>query len=393
MKNSTGWKTTTTAAGETSMVSEEAAEILEDRCEEHKTKAQKMLRSNPKQAVYHFSKAADIHGRLADEASSSRVATAHRSQAENLRSNAHRVMQSLGMIGDQESSEDARSAPSEAEAEAPRDTEFFDAPPHADLTDVGGMESLKNRLRKDVQQPLEQPEFYQQQGIGIENGVLLHGPPGTGKSHIARCFAGELGYRYAELHASDIASKWVGEAPKNVRKLFEEARQCEPCILFIDEIDALASDRSNGPQKTNTERQLVNELLQQMQQVQGSEVLVIAATNKPGDLDGAITRSQRFNQRFQVGPPDAEARKSIIGVQLDEGGRAVEWNSINWPKLMEWSEGFSAADLTAVVEKAVRASADESTEKGELVPVQYRHLLEAVKETEASLKYWNDSGR
>ena len=136
----------------------------------------------------------------------------------------------------------------------------------------------------------------------------------------------------------------------------------------------------------------MNKLLDAMQSVQDSEVLVIAATNRPEDLDGAITRSRRFNQKFRVSPPDADARKEILKVQLDDGRREVDWDSINWSKMVDWSQGFSAADLALVVERAARMSADESTDRGELVAVQYRHLLQMVKETEASLKYWNDRG-
>ena len=385
------------------VVSEEAFEILKDRCEEHEAKAQKLLQTDPRQAVYHFSKAADAREKLAAEVDSNRVETAHRSKADSLRSNAHRLMLQLGITEESEVGDWKTSADSETEIlddEPPSDElepdadveslEFFTEPPDSDFSDVGGMAELKQRLREDVQEPLEQPEFYERQSAGIENGVLLYGPPGTGKSFLASCFAGELGYRYAEVHASDIVSKWVGEASKNVRQLFDEARACAPCVLFVDELDALATDRSSGTQKTNSERQLVNELLQQMQRIQGTEVLVMAATNKPSDLDEAITRSQRFNQQFEVGPPDPEARKSILGVQLDEDDREVDWNSIDWPKLVEWSEGFSAADLTAAVEKAVRMSASESTERGELVPVKYIHILEAIQRTEASLKYWEN---
>ena len=385
------------------VVSEETFEILKDRCEEHEAKAQNLLQTDPRQAVYHFSKAADAREKLAAEVDSNRVETAHRSKADSLRSNAHRLMLQLGIaeeseVGDWKTSADRETEvlddePPSDEFEAGADVEsleFFTEPPDSDFSDVGGMAELKQRLREDVQEPLEQPEFYERQSAGIENGVLLYGPPGTGKSFLTNCFAGELGYRYAEVHASDIVSKWVGEASKNVRQLFDEARACAPCVLFVDELDALATDRSSGTQKTNSERQLVNELLQQMQRIQGTEVLVMAATNKPTDLDEAITRSQRFNQQFEVGPPDPEARKSILAVQLDEDDREVDWNSIDWPKLVEWSEGFSAADLTAAVEKAVRMSASESTERGELVPVKYIHILEAIQRTEASLKYWEN---
>jgi transitional endoplasmic reticulum ATPase len=370
------------------MASDEALELLEEQCGTHRQNAQRCIRSEPRQAVYHFSRAADIHERLAAELDSDHVALAHRSRAESMRSNAHRVVQRLDLVPESGGSE--QSEPGEdVELGESSGSEHFSAPADMDLSDVGGMDELKRRLQQDVQKPLEHPEYYERQGVGIENGILLYGPPGVGKSHLAKCFAGELGYNYAEIHASDVASKWVGEAPKNLKRLFDEARNNQPCVIFLDEIDALATGRDSGPQKTNTERQIVTELLQQMQSVQGSDILVIGGTNKPEELDGALLRSGRFNEKFRIPPPDSNARKEILRVQLDDESRSVDWDSIDWSKLVDWSQGFSAADLEHVVRKAARMSADESTDCGELVPVRYRHLLEAITRTEASLKYWN----
>jgi transitional endoplasmic reticulum ATPase len=264
------------------------------------------------------------------------------------------------------------------------DSRYFTGPPDQDLDDVGGMEELKRKLVRDVRKPLEEPEFYEQQESGIENGVLFYGPPGTGKSWLAKCFAGELGWSFADVHASELGSKYVNEGAENVQNLFDEARDVTPAVIFLDELDAVASDRTGGPKKTSSERKMVNELLQQMEGVQGSEVLVVGATNTLGDVDKAIQRSERFTQKFFVGPPDKGSRMKILGVQLGEGSREVDWNSLEWPRLLEWTQGFSAADLTSVVRKAARFSAEESTEKGELVPVKYRHVKTGLKEVEPS---------
>ena len=371
------------------MASDEALELLEEQCNSHRQNARHCANSEPRQAVYHFSRAADIHERLAAELDSDHVASAHRSRAETMRSNAHRMMQRLGLIPESGDSSEQTERSEDAEPTDSSSSNHFDAPPDVDFSDVGGMDELKRQLRQDVQKPLKHPEYYERQGVGIENGILLYGPPGVGKSQVTKCFAGELGYSYAEIHASDVASKWVGEAPKNLKRLFDEARKNQPCVIFLDEIDAIATGRDGGPRKTNTERQVVTELLQQMQSVQGSEILVIGGTNKPEELDGALLRSGRFNEKFHIPPPVPEARKDILRVRLEDGGRSVDWKGIDWSKLVEWSWGFSAADLEHVVRKAARMSADESTDRGELVPIQYRHLLEAITRTEASLKYWN----
>jgi len=371
------------------MTSEEALELLEERINEYKLKAQQQLEDRPKRAVYHFSKAAALHEKLAAEVDSDEVEAAHRKQAEMLRENAREVIERLGMVTTEVAADEGSSLTSGSEEEQQsvgRSTEFLQDPPEKDLEDVGGMDDVKTALEENVQKPLENPRFYEQQAVGIQNGVLFYGPPGTGKSHLAECFAGQLGYRYAEIKASEITSKWVGEAPKKIKQLFDEAREHEPCVVFLDELDALATDRSGGPEKTNSERQVVTELLQQMQAIQGSDILVIAATNKLEDLDTAITRSQRFNTEFHVGPPNTEARKEILKVQLEAEDRVVDWESMDWQKLVEWSEGFSAADLADVVQQAARESASESTDHGRLVPVQYRHVLEAMKGQQASLK-------
>jgi len=380
------------------MTSEEALELLEERISEHKYKAQRQLQEQPKQAVYHFGIAAELHEKLASEVDSSRVQTAHQKQVEMLRENAREVVNRLDLeetdvttagdiaTGTTDGESSMKSEPQVADRSVGRSTEFLRDPPDKDLEDVGGMSDVKQALQENVQKPLENPKFYEQQAAGIQNGILFYGPPGTGKSHLAECFAGELGYRYTEIKASEISSKWVGEAPKKIRQLFEEAREHEPCVVFLDELDALATDRSSGPEKTNSERQVVTELLQQMQAIQGSDILVIGATNKLADLDSAITRSQRFNTEFHVGPPDEEARKDILKVQLEAEDRVVDWESMNWSKLVEWSQGFSAADLADVVQQAARESASESTDHGRLVPVQYRHVLEAMKGQQASLK-------
>ncbi|MFC4359271.1 ATP-binding protein [Halobium salinum] len=375
-------------------MSEEAMEILEEQLDEHKMEAQKALGENPKRAAFHFSKAAEIHERLASEVQGQQVVKAHLCQADDLRANSHRLMQRMGLIEtetpdptENDSEKNTGDQSSSNQNPSTSDSKFFDDVPDVDLSDVGGMEELKQELIEDVKMPLEKPDFYRKQAIGMENGILFFGPPGTGKSYLAECFAGELGFDYAEISASDITSKYVGEAPKTVRKLFDEARSREPCVVFIDEIDSLASDRSTGNRKTQTERQIVNELLTQLQDIQGSQILVIAATNRIEDLDSAITRTGRFNKKFHLGPPNRDARKQILKVQLEEDEREVDWEGIDWEKLVDWSQGYSASDLEGVVKDATRQSALESTKKGSMVPVQYRHLLGAMKDTEASLKH------
>lgn len=352
-----------------------------EQCKEYEKKAGKALPDEPKKTAELFLKAASTAEDVAELDDRDVIAERWRERSETLEDRAENILDRVEN-GDYSADEDTDS---DGDA-ARKETDFFGDPPEKDLSDVGGLDELKQMLRSQVVKPLENPEFYEQQGVGINNGVLLYGPPGTGKTHISESLAGELGFNYAGISASDIVSKFVGEAPQNVAELFEEALSAEPCVVFLDEIDALAGERG-GHRETRSERQMVNELLEGMQRVQDSKVLVIAATNTIDDLDGALKRSGRFNEKYFVGPPDQDAHREILDVHLE--GREVDWDSIDWNELLEWSEGFSGADVQEVVRKAARYSAEESTEKGKLVPINYRHLLQAVKETEASLKYWD----
>lgn len=373
------------------MISDAKIELRVEEADELQQSAEQVIESEPGLAAEQFRQAALIYFEIASNVEDTEAKKRYMTQGLQMKRRADVLQpddadtENTPLTVDP-SDDDTEQQQSHASRE-PEDSEFFQTPPDLSLSDVGGMAELQETLRENVQKPLENPKFYEQQGVGIQNGILFYGPPGTGKSYLAECFAGELGYRYAEIKASEISSKWVGEAPKNIKQLFEEAR--EPCVVFLDEVDALATDRGGGPEKTNSERQIVTELLQQMQAIQGSDILVIAATNKPEDLDAAITRSQRFNTKFHVGPPDAEARQEILKVQLEDEDRAVDWESMNWRKLIEWSQGFSAADLADVVQQAARESASESTDHGSLVPVQYRHVLAAMKQQQASLKDYN----
>jgi transitional endoplasmic reticulum ATPase len=368
-------------------------ESSKERCEEFEDKAEEAEDSDFRESAKLYLRAAGNAKNVEELEEREKVAESWRERRQTLEKKARVMMARANLRSDEDSpegnnsSKDPRLDPKSSSSDEP---DFFQDPPEKSFSDVGGLDELKEVLRSQVLKPLENPEFYEQQGVGINNGVLLYGPPGTGKTYISKSLAGEIGYKYAGISASDLVSKFVGEAPQNVAELFDEALEAEPCVIFLDEIDALASKRG-GQRETRSERQMVNELLEGMQSVQGSEVLVIAATNTVDDLDGALKRSGRFNETFFVGPPDRDARREIFQVHLNE--REVDWEAIEWGELLEWSEGFSGADIGEVVRKAARYSAEESTEKDQLVPIKYRHLLEAVKKTEASLKHWDGESR
>lgn len=236
--------------------------------------------------------------------------------------------------------------------------EFVQRPPDKTFADVAGMTGLKETLRRVVSDPLMNPAAHEEYGLGIENGVLLYGPPGTGKTHIATSLAGELGITYIEAKAGDLVSQWVGQGAQNVQQMFEEARAAQPCLVFIDEIDALATDRSSGRQ-TKSERQMVNQFLEELSQLsdEGEQVVVIGATNRPDDIDAAMLRTGRFTEKIEVPPPDAEARVAIGQLHL-----TAPHEELDWAAIAAQTEGFVASDMKAVAQHAARSAMDRSRE-------------------------------
>ncbi|WP_158057873.1 ATP-binding protein [Halorussus halophilus] len=255
----------------------------------------------------------------------------------------------------------------------------LEANPDRCFADVGGMEELKSTLTELVVDPLAEPEKYERYDLGVTNGVLFHGPPGCGKTYVAEALAGELDRHFLEISPSDLTSKWVGEAADNVADLFDVARANSPCLVFIDEIDAVASDR--GGQMTNTEQQMVNQLLTELEGASDDDVVVLAATNLVDDVDGAILRSGRFDERIEVPPPDADAREAILDVHL-AGRPTVE--DLSLTEAVRRTEGYAASDLELVAERAARAALADDAD------IDADHLGSGIEEVETSIPSWLD---
>ncbi|WP_276254032.1 AAA family ATPase [Halomontanus rarus] len=245
------------------------------------------------------------------------------------------------------------------------------------FADVGGMDGLKSRLRETVVDPLEHADRYAEYGLSTTNGVLLYGPPGCGKTHVAGALAGELEYAFLEVSPADLTSKWMGKPAQNVADLFEIARANAPIVCFLDEIDAIAAGRSGGANQS--QRQMVNQLLAELEALP-SDVVVLAATNLLADVDGAVVRSGRFDERIEVGPPDADARREILAVHLAD--RPVA-DGIEWDTVVEHTAGYAGSDLALLADNAARRAMGASDR------VRERHLLEAVAETSSSLDGWD----
>jgi ATP-dependent 26S proteasome regulatory subunit len=227
-------------------------------------------------------------------------------------------------------------------------------PPNAGgrgLDKVAGMHSLKELLRHDVIEPVRNPEPYRRYGLSIPNGILLYGPPGCGKTYIARQLAEELGHHFVEIIPSELASPYIHGSVIRIRELFEDAAEQAPSVLFIDEFEALVPSRADlgGFQQHKAEE--VNEFLTHLSSSSDKNIFIIAATNRPEMIDPAVRRTGRLDKLIYVGPPDAEARCEMLKMNL-EGRPVVPGFSLK--ALAEALLGYSASDIRFVVDEAAR---------------------------------------
>ncbi len=215
--------------------------------------------------------------------------------------------------------------------------------------DVGGLEEAKLQLREVIEWPLKYPELYKHLHSKPPSGILLHGPPGTGKTLLAKALAHESEVNFISVKGPEFLSKWVGESEKAVRETFRKARSAAPCIIFFDEIDAIAGQRGRFASSQVTE-QVVSQLLTEMDGLEGlKDVILLAATNRVDMLDPALLRSGRFGRHIEIPMPDLEARKSIFNIHLKNKPLA---KNITIDKMAEMLEGYTGADIQAIAEEA-----------------------------------------
>jgi transitional endoplasmic reticulum ATPase len=197
--------------------------------------------------------------------------------------------------------------------------------PDITYEDIGGLTDEVKKVREMVELPMRHPEVFEKLGIQPPKGVLLHGPPGTGKTLIAKAVAGESEANFVSLNGPEIMSKWVGEAEKQLRKIFDDAEKKAPSIIFIDEIDAIASKRQDN--SGEVERRVVAQLLATMDGLKGRKVIVMAATNRPNSLDPALRRPGRFDREIEIGVPSREGRLEILKIHTRNMPTEGEWNN------------------------------------------------------------------
>jgi transitional endoplasmic reticulum ATPase len=258
--------------------------------------------------------------------------------------------------------------------------------PNVKWKDVGGLENVKQELNEAVEWPIKHPEAFTRMGISPPRGILLYGPPGTGKTLLAKAVANESEANFIQVKGPSLLSMWVGKSEEGVRKIFERARQVAPCIIFFDEIDALASRRGID-MGSKVHDQVLNQLLAEMDGLEElKDVVVIGATNRPDMLDSALMRPGRFDRIIYTPVPDKMARVDIFNIHTEGMPLAKD---VSIESMAEKTEGFVGADIEALCREAAILALRDNMEAKE---IKRKYFEEALKKVSPSVTE-NDSKR
>ncbi len=251
--------------------------------------------------------------------------------------------------------------------------------------EVGGQEEAKRELQA-ICLAIRDPQAYRRWGARPPKGVLMYGPPGTGKTLLARCLAQEAGAHFVHVRATDISSKWYGEAERRLQSVFDQARRQAPSVLFFDEIDAVARAREDAHEATH---RVVSTLLENMDGLEEARgIVVIAATNRPEAVDTALTRPGRFDRLVEVPLPNRVARQSIFRVHLGkaerQAGRSLfqPIDRLGWEQLLDATEDFSGADIAETVRRALEVKVRSGAQEGQIT------LAELIEQAATVARPW-----
>jgi len=251
--------------------------------------------------------------------------------------------------------------------------------PNVRWEDIGDLEQVKQELKEAVEWPLKYPDVFKRLGIRPPRGILLYGPPGTGKTLLAKAVATESEANFISVKGPEVLSKWVGESEKAIREIFRKARETAPCIIFFDELDAIAPRRGMHTDAGVTDR-IVNQILTEMDGIQILKgVVVIGATNRPDILDPALLRPGRFDRVIYVPPPDVEGRYQIFQIHTRE--MPLD-DDVDLRKLAEMTEGYTGADIEAVCREAALIAVREDLN---IKKVSMRHFVAALEKVKPSI--------
>jgi len=260
--------------------------------------------------------------------------------------------------------------------------------PRLTFSDIGGMTDVIERIRMNIIYPFKNPEVFRKFNRKPGGGILLYGPPGCGKTHIARATAGECGATFCSIAITDVLSKWLGESERHLHEIFETARRRAPTVVFIDEIDAIGMSRGEASASVAP---IVNVLLTEMDGIStdNTNVMILAATNAPWRVDSALRRPGRFDRVLFVPPPDAGARSAILDINL----RDVPHEGVDTAKLARLTEKFSGADLRALVMRASDQAILAEMKNPSGGKLTQRMLTDAIKEMRPSTSEWLETAR
>lgn len=257
------------------------------------------------------------------------------------------------------------------------------------FSSIVGMDDLKKTIRIKIIEPFVNPGLFQRFRKQAGGGILLYGPPGCGKTMIARAVANECNAEFMSVGISDVLNMWIGESERNLAAIFDKARAQSPCVLFFDELDALAYSRS----KANSEhtRTVVNEFLAQLDGVgkDNKSVLVLAATNMPWDVDAAIKRPGRFSRQIFVPPPDAEARQRMLEVKLT----GVPCDGIDMAAIARQTAHYSGADMDGLIELAKESALEDNILNARERPLTAADFTYALSTLQPSTQEWLRTAR
>jgi transitional endoplasmic reticulum ATPase len=258
------------------------------------------------------------------------------------------------------------------------------------FADVGGLDAVKEQIRRRIITPFLKPSLFERFKRRAGGGILMYGPPGCGKTLLARATAGECGARFFNVAINDVLDMYIGESERKLHALFEQARSAAPAVLFFDEVEALGGKRQHAREATSAK--LVSQFLTELdgfaQANQG--VLILGATNVPWAVDPAFRRPGRFDRVLFVPPPDDAARRAILALQLE--GRPND-GRIDVTELARLTAGFSGADLRHLIESGIDEAIESSITSGRETPLTMQHLRDALKDTRATTLEWLTTAR
>ena len=275
-------------------------------------------------------------------------------------------------------SEDFRDALKEVRPSALREVQV--QVPNVSWDDVGGLEELKEELREAVEWPIKHKDAFEYVDVETPKGILLHGPPGTGKTLIAKALAKMTESNFISIKGPELLSKWVGESEKGVREIFRKARQAAPCIIFLDEVDALVPRRGSGGSGSHVTENVVSQILTEIDGLEElHNVLIIGATNRLDIVDEALLRPGRFDRIIEVPNPDNKGREQIFNIHTKKKPLAED---VSIAKLVELTEGFSGAEIAAVANRAAIAALKKyvggKSENFKEIKITQQDLLDAI---------------